>query len=290
MVYYTLANFRGGGKAPLPPQYANGVIGYLVMQRRDSMQTTRNVLLSFGSAISQLTDTKVSISENYSADTEYNRNKLYMIYRKAKSIDKYTQKVFLNGDVLILEGKRYYVDDLADLPADLHPRLFNEKANDKCYVFGGVHSKFNPFSNWYPCRIQHGDHSFKSVEQANYQHSKAVYVGDVTSATKLMYTTDHAAVKKIGSKVAGVNGSNWDTVKNNIMKDLITKKFTDNDDLKAELLATGNKAMVVSGRDPQYACGLPIVHKDIFNQTKWTGKNMLGDILCIVRDINLIRF
>ena len=184
MVYYTLANFRGGGKAPLPPQYANGVIGYLVMQRRDSMQTTRNVLLSFGSAISQLTDTKVSISENYSADTEYNRNKLYMIYRKAKSIDKYTQKVFLNGDVLILEGKRYYVDDLADLPADLHPRLFNEKANDKCYVFGGVHSKFNPFSNWYPCRIQHGDHSFKSVEQANYQHSKAVYVGDVTSATK----------------------------------------------------------------------------------------------------------
>ena len=105
-----------------------------------------------------------------------------------------------------------------------------------------------------------------------------------------MYTTDHAAVKKIGSKVAGVNGSNWDTVKNNIMKDLITKKFTDNDDLKAELLATGNKAMVVSGRDPQYACGLPIVHKDIFNQTKWTGKNMLGDILCIVRDINLIRF
>ena len=235
-------------------------------------------------AKSQLTDAKVSISENFSAGTEYNRNKLYMLYRKAKSIDQYKQKVFLSGDVLILDGKRYTVDDLGDLPADLNPRLFSEKTNDKCYVFGGIHSKFNPFSNWYPCRIQHGDHSFKSVEQA-YQHSKAVYVGDAAIATKLLYTTDPAAAKKIGSKVAGVNGSDWDTAKTDIMKDLVTKKFTDNENLKAELLATGNKIMVESGRDPHYACGLSIVHKDIFNQKKWTGKNSLGDILGTVRDI-----
>ena len=70
-----------------------------------------------------------------------------------------------------------------------------------------------------------------------------------------------------------------------IMKDLVTKKFTDNENLKAELLATGNKTMVESGRDPHYACGLSIVHKDIFNQKKWTGKNSLGDILGTVRDI-----
>ena len=82
-----------------------------------------------------------------------------------------------------------------------------------------------------------------------------------------------------------MNGSNWDTAKNDIMKDLITKKFTDNDELKAELLATGNKAMVECGRDPHYGCGLPIVHKDIFNQEKCTGKNVLGNILCTVRDI-----
>ena len=43
--------------------------------------------------------------------------------------------------------------------------------------------------------------------------------------------------------------------------------------------------MVESGRDPHYACGLSIVHKDIFNQKKWTGKNSLGDILGTVRDI-----
>ena len=77
----------------------------------------------------------------------------------------------------------------------------------------------------------------------------------------------------------------WDTVKNDIMKDLITKKFTDNDELKTDLLATGNKAMVECGRYPHYACGLPIVHIHTFNKVKWTGKNVLGNILCTVRDI-----
>ena len=35
-------------------------------------------------------------------NTEYNRNKLYMFYKKAKSMNKYKQKVFLNGDILVL--------------------------------------------------------------------------------------------------------------------------------------------------------------------------------------------
>ena len=234
-------------------------------------------------AKSQLTDVHVSISENYSVDTEYNRNRLYMFYKKAKSMNKYKQKVFLNGDILVLDGRRYSVDDLMDLPDDLNPRQFSERSNENYYVFGGIHSKHNPFSNWYPCEIQHDDHSFKSVEQV-YQYAKAVYVGDTASATKLMYISDPAAAKKIGSKVVGVNGTNWDTAKKDIMKDLIMKKFAGNENLKAELLTTGDKTMVESGRDPHYACGLSIMHKDIFNQAKWTGKNMLGDILCTVRN------
>ena len=68
------------------------------------------------------------------------------------------------------------------------------------------------------------------------------------------------------------------------MKDLITKKFTDSDELKTEI-KTGNKAMVECGKYPHYACGLPIVHIDTFNQEKWTGENVLGNILCTVRDI-----
>ena len=151
----------------------------------------------------------------------------------------------------------------------------SERTNKNYYVFGGIHGKHNPFSNWYPCEIQHDGHTFKSMEQV-YQYAKAVYVGDTASATKLMYISDPAAAKKIGSKVVGVNGTNWDTAKKDIMKDLIMKKFS--------ISKTGDKTMVESGRDPHYACGLYIMHKDIFNQAKWNGKNMLGNILCTVRN------
>ena len=77
--------------------------------------------------------------------------------------------------------------------------------------------------------------------------------------------------------------SNWDTDKYTVMKKLIVKKFTGNEELKTELMKTGTKTLVECGRDVNYACGLPITHKDIFSKTKWTGKNKLGDILCEVR-------
>ena len=67
------------------------------------------------------------------------------------------------------------------------------------------------------------------------------------------------------------------------MKGLVFKKFTENDDLKTELLSTGAKTMVESGRDVHFACGLSITHKDIFNEAKWSGKNKSGDILGAVR-------
>ena len=87
-------------------------------------------------AKSQINDANISVSENFSTDTEYKRNQLYMIYKKAKSIDKYKQKVYLAGDVLIVEGVRYTVDDLHNLPGELNPCLFSERINDDFHAFG----------------------------------------------------------------------------------------------------------------------------------------------------------
>ena len=198
-------------------------------------------------------------------------------------MDRYKQKVHLVGDVLILDGKRYGVDELHNLPVELSPRQFSERINDEFHIFGGIHSASTPFSNWFRCKIQYEGHTFKSVEQA-YQYAKARYVDDSDSADKLMYTVDPAKAKKIGSKVIGLNGTNWETDKFAIMEDLVRMKFTQCDHMKAELLKTGSKTMVESGRDVHYACGLSIVHKDIFNTAKWSGKNNLGKILGAVRD------
>ena len=69
-------------------------------------------------------------------------------------MNKYKQKVFLNGDIIVLDGRRYSADDLMDLPDDLNPRQFSERSNENYYVFGestvntillatGIHVRFN---------------------------------------------------------------------------------------------------------------------------------------------------
>ena len=234
-------------------------------------------------ARNKIGNVKLFMSENFSNETDFNRRKLYPIFKKAKSIEEYKTKVSLNSDVLVINSIRYTVDDLQNLPENLQVRQFSEKTNEKYFVFGGIYSDSCPFSNWFPCDIRYMGHTFKSLEQS-YQYAKAVYANDAATTMKLLYTCDPRAAKDLGSKVGGLEVTNWNIDKYDIMAELIKTKFTDHADLRMELLKTGDKVMAESGRDAHYAIGLPITSKDIFCEAKWSGQNKLGKILCTVRD------
>ena len=221
------------------------------------------------------------ISENFSAETEFRRRKLYIIYKHAKSLEQYKQKISLNGDILIIDGVRYTVDNLHDLPDDLSPRQFCEKSNKNYLIFGGMVSEYSPFSNWYPCDIKDNGYTFRNLEQV-YQYRKAVHCDDRATALKLQYTTNPRTAKELGSKVSGLDGTDWEKKKSDIMLELVKTKFS-NPELKAELLKTGKMKLVESGTDRFYASGLPFTSKDMYTPAKWTGKNRLGNILCDVR-------
>ena len=62
-------------------------------------------------AKTKLTDGSYSISDDFSRGTVYNRRKLYAIYKKAKSMEKY-KKTSLNGDTLIIDSVKYNVESL----------------------------------------------------------------------------------------------------------------------------------------------------------------------------------
>lgn len=232
-------------------------------------------------ARSNISNDSLFISENFSAETEYNRKKLYIIYKYAKSLEKYKMKISLNGDNLIIDSVYYTVDNLCDLPADLSPRLFCEKSDDKYLIFGGIISEHSPFSNWYPCEINYKDHPFKNIEQA-YQYAKAIHCDDAAIAGKLLFTTNPYLAKNLGSKVSGLQLTDWDQKKMEVMMELVKIKFED-PGLRNILIKTDNKHLVESGADKHYAAGLPFTSKDIYIQNKWTGQNKLGAILCDVR-------
>ena len=99
-------------------------------------------------ARTKLNDNTLTISENFCGGTEFNRRKLYPIYRTAKRMEQYKNKVSLVEDTLIVNSKSYDVDTIDDLPDDLHPKNRCEKSNAQCLVFGGMYSEYSKYSNW----------------------------------------------------------------------------------------------------------------------------------------------
>ena len=230
----------------------------------------------------ELTGNECSMSENYSRDTEFNRQKLYAIFKKAKNMDNYKKRVFLNGDILMVDGTRYTVDNMDSVPPELHPRQFSEKRNATHLIFGGIHSVHHPLSNWYPCKFVFEGHTFESSEQA-YQWAKAKYCKDDSAAEKLLFTTSPREAKDIGSTVTGLRGSDWEKKKNDVMQQILFTKFRDNQDLKKQLLDTGDIILAEAGRDIHWAAGLTITRDDLFETKKWKGQNWLGKLLSTVR-------
>ena len=67
------------------------------------------------------------------------------------------------------------------------------------------------------------------------------------------------------------------------MLEILRCKFNQNADLKQDLINTGDKKLVESGRSAYYAAGQSLMDRKILDSTKYTGKNKLGEFLQTVR-------
>lgn len=231
---------------------------------------------------SKLRGTSYSLNENFCADTEFNRRRLYPIYRKAKNMGKYQQIVSMRMDVLVIDSKEYTVDNICDLPNDLNPMNLCETQNEDCIVFGGMYSEYTCFSNWSASNFTFKNNKFVCLEQS-YMFHKATINNDHDKAQQIMNTDKAREIKNIGSAIRVERNSNWHNVKNKLMLELVRAKFNQNEEMKAKLIATGNRNIGESGRDMNFAIGLPLTHSDVLDSTKWTGNNELGKALKIVR-------
>ena len=116
-------------------------------------------------ARSKLAGTPYGVAENFIGETEYNRKKLYPIFKASNKMQNYEKKVYMYEDTLILNNIRYTVNDLDKLPEDLHPKNFCTKSNDTTEVFGGILSEHSIFSNWSPSQIKYNNHVYINLEQ-----------------------------------------------------------------------------------------------------------------------------
>ena len=225
----------------------------------------------------KLKNTNIVIHEDFPFEIEERRSKLYPSFKAARKANK---QASLIGDKLYIEGRRYTVDTLNEIPADFQPSNLAVRENDHMLLFYGRNSVF---SNFFSCQFVVDAISYSSIEQY-FQSQRALKAGDEEAMAEIMKTSDPVQHLKIGRKVH-VDSHQWnDDIAKQIMEKGIKAKFEQNNSLKQQLLATKSKMMVQCKYDPVWGVGMGLHNDDVFDKAKWKGNNALGSILVAVRE------
>lgn len=139
-------------------------------------------------------------------------------------------------------------------------------------------------SNWYPATFTLDGITFSSTEQY-IMYRKCQIFGDMASASAVLATDDPTQQQDIGRNANDFNATLWDGLKQAIAFRGLMAKFSQNEELKKQLLDTGDVYLVECAHsDVIWACGIWVNEKERFDISKWRGQNILGFTLMEVRD------
>ena len=139
-------------------------------------------------------------------------------------------------------------------------------------------------SNWYPSRFIVKNSVFSSMEQFMMDR-KAVCFHDEASAAQILATEDVARIKELGRHVSNYDDHHWNGIRQIVVYEGLLAKFSQNEDLKEQLKATGDAVLAECAvKDRIWGIGLSMSDPDRMNREKWQGQNLLGYALMMVRE------
>lgn len=140
------------------------------------------------------------------------------------------------------------------------------------------------FSQWYPATFSENGVEYNCTEQYMMAQKAILFKDDVT-LKEIMSKTDPAEIKKLGRLVKNFDKKIWDENCRKIVEQGNYLKFSQNEELKKYLLATGNKILVeASPYDDIWGIKMRKEEPDAKNPLKWKGTNYLGFALTNVRE------
>jgi uncharacterized protein (TIGR00730 family) len=151
--------------------------------------------------------------------------------------------------------------------AETHPwgEPFPGVVQDAKNVRGFV-GDYKWLSNFFPCRVEYEGLVYRSSEGA-YQSAK------FPAGERAIYTTLEPDAAKALAHSKVVNAAWWDARKDQVMRNVVWAKFSQNPDLAGRLVATGDKFLEETNWwDDEY-----------WGVYQGKGKNMLGQILMETR-------
>ena len=150
--------------------------------------------------------------------------------------------------------------------------------NNKYVFFWGT-----IYSQWYKANMTLDFIDYTSCEQYM-MHQKALLFGDTETADKILKTNDPKKQKQLGREVKNFDAVKWNSECFSIVYRGNYAKFSQNEDLKSELLKTGTKILVeASPEDKIWGVGLAENDWGINDPVNWQGFNLLGWAITLVK-------
>jgi ribA/ribD-fused uncharacterized protein len=149
---------------------------------------------------------------------------------------------------------------------------------DKFIFFWG-----GTYSQWCPSPFTIDGVEYNCTEQYM-MAKKALLFKDNDAFLKIMSTRHPNEQKAHGRKVKGFDKDKWEAICHDVVYEANLAKFTQNPEMKAELIASGDREIVeASPEDKIWGIGMHETHPDILDKSKWKGTNWLGIAIMKVR-------
>ena len=150
--------------------------------------------------------------------------------------------------------------------------------------FHNPDEEYGFLGNWYLSKFVASGIEFSSMEQYM-MYRKALCFKDEEIASQILKTNDVAEIKRLGRAVRNYDDHVWNGVRQLVVYEGLTAKFSQNEDLKRQLKATGDAILAECAvKDRIWGIGLSMTDPNRLDRSKWQGQNLLGYALMIVRD------
>lgn len=164
-------------------------------------------------------------------------------------------------------------------------KLYIGNREEEAYFFYRPNEPYGCFSNWYKSPFTVNGIRFNTAEQY-IMYQKCIIFGDKEAAADMLAANSPREQKAIGRRARGYIHKVWEGIRQMVAVKGLYAKFSQNEDLKKILLATGNAYIVeTTENDRIWACGLSLDDNNRFYADRWHGQNILGFALMEVRDI-----
>jgi len=141
-----------------------------------------------------------------------------------------------------------------------------------------------PFSQWHPSPFVRTSVWYSHAEQYM-MAKKAMMFGDMEAHGRIMCAVDPADQKRYGRQVKDFDEEKWKEAARDIVFRGNYAKFTQNQNLKALLMATKGTTLVeASPHDKIWGIGLKKDDPRALKRETWLGTNWLGETLTKVRE------